>query len=69
MEAAMGLMRRMPPKHTETAFSTLLSLLPKHSSDILSQVELHIWMVDWVGGYGWWWVWVVMDDGGVVGRK
>ncbi|KAA8537979.1 hypothetical protein F0562_027439 [Nyssa sinensis] len=39
MEAAMGLMRRIPPKHTETALSTLLSLLPEHSSDLLSQVD------------------------------
>ncbi|XP_031392763.1 probable F-actin-capping protein subunit beta [Punica granatum] len=39
MEAAMGLMRRMPPKHTETALSALLSLLPHHSSDLLAQVD------------------------------
>ncbi|KAK4390072.1 putative F-actin-capping protein subunit beta [Sesamum angolense] len=39
MEAAMGLMRRVPPKHTETALSALLSLLPQHSSDLLSQVD------------------------------
>ncbi|XP_052189503.1 probable F-actin-capping protein subunit beta [Diospyros lotus] len=39
MEAAMGLMRRIPPKHTETALSALLSLLPDHSSDLLSQVD------------------------------
>ncbi|KAI7755741.1 hypothetical protein M8C21_019546 [Ambrosia artemisiifolia] len=39
MEAAMGLMRRMPPKHTETALSALLSLLPDHSSDLLSQID------------------------------
>ncbi|KAK3426154.1 probable F-actin-capping protein subunit beta [Eucalyptus grandis] len=39
MEAALGLMRRMPPKHTETALSALLSLLPRHSSDLLSQVD------------------------------
>ncbi|KAM1348410.1 hypothetical protein FF1_002663 [Malus domestica] len=39
MEAAMGLMRRMPPKHTETALSAFLSLLPQHSSDFLSQVD------------------------------
>lgn len=35
----MGLMRRMPPKQTETALSALLSLLPQHSSDLLSQVD------------------------------
>ena len=35
----MGLMRRIPPKHTETALSALLSLLPHHSSDLLSQVD------------------------------
>ncbi|KAK6257989.1 hypothetical protein QUC31_001448 [Theobroma cacao] len=40
MEAAMGLMRRMPPRHSETALSALLSLLPQHSSDLLSQVDL-----------------------------
>ncbi|EPS60066.1 hypothetical protein M569_14738 [Genlisea aurea] len=39
MDAAMGLMRRIPPKHTETALSALLSLLPHHSSDLLSQVD------------------------------
>ncbi|KAI4352790.1 hypothetical protein L6164_007010 [Bauhinia variegata] len=39
MQAAMGLMRRMPPKHTETSLSALLSLLPDHSSDLLSQVD------------------------------
>lgn len=39
MEAAMGLMRRIPPKHTETALSALLSLMPHHSSDLLSQVD------------------------------
>ncbi|CAH9076519.1 unnamed protein product [Cuscuta europaea] len=39
MEAALGLMRRMPPKHMETALSALLSLLPDHSSDLLSQVD------------------------------
>ncbi|KAI3465413.1 hypothetical protein Pfo_022076 [Paulownia fortunei] len=39
MEAAMGLMRRIPPKHTEAALSALLSLLPHHSSDLLSQVD------------------------------
>ncbi|KAL6572266.1 hypothetical protein OROMI_013224 [Orobanche minor] len=39
MEAAMGLMRRMPPKHSEAALSALLSLLPHHSSDLLSQVD------------------------------
>jgi hypothetical protein len=39
MEAAMGLMRRMPPKHTEAALSALLGLLPHHSSDLLSQVD------------------------------
>ncbi|KAI8007319.1 CTP synthase, partial [Camellia lanceoleosa] len=35
----MGLMRRIPPKHTETALSALLSLLPDHSSLLLSQVD------------------------------
>ncbi|GKV32466.1 hypothetical protein SLEP1_g41072 [Rubroshorea leprosula] len=39
MEAAMGLLRRMPPKQTDTALSALLSLLPQHSSDLLSQVD------------------------------
>ncbi|GAA0140088.1 non-motor actin binding protein [Lithospermum erythrorhizon] len=39
MEAAMGLMRRMPPKLTETSLSALLSLLPDHSSDLLSQID------------------------------
>ncbi|GJS48021.1 probable F-actin-capping protein subunit beta [Tanacetum coccineum] len=39
MEGAMGLMRRMPLKHTQTALSALLSLLPDHSSDLLSQID------------------------------
>ncbi|KAI3513639.1 hypothetical protein L1887_20976 [Cichorium endivia] len=39
MEAALGLMRRMPPKHTEAALSALVSLLPAYSSDLLSQVD------------------------------
>ncbi|KAE9589115.1 hypothetical protein Lal_00000385 [Lupinus albus] len=39
MEAAMGLMRRIPAKHTDTALSALLSLMPNHSSDLLSQVD------------------------------
>ncbi|XAR62229.1 hypothetical protein NMG60_11016914 [Bertholletia excelsa] len=39
MEAAMGLMRRIPPKHSETALSALLSLMPDRSSDLLSQVD------------------------------
>lgn len=39
MEAAMGLMRRIHPKHAETALSALLSLLPEHSTDLLSQVD------------------------------
>ncbi|KAL7228898.1 hypothetical protein ACSBR2_007566 [Camellia fascicularis] len=39
MEATMGLMRRIPPKHTETARSALLSLLPDHFSHFLSQVD------------------------------
>ncbi|XP_010428016.2 PREDICTED: probable F-actin-capping protein subunit beta isoform X2 [Camelina sativa] len=40
MEAALGLLRRMPPKQSETALSALLSLIPQHSSDLLSQVDL-----------------------------
>ncbi|WCJ44026.1 F-actin-capping protein subunit beta [Euphorbia peplus] len=39
MDAALGLMRRIHPKQTETALSALLSLLPHHSSDLLSQVD------------------------------
>ncbi|KDP27513.1 hypothetical protein JCGZ_20153 [Jatropha curcas] len=39
MEAAMGLLRRIHPRQTETALSALLSLLPHHSSDLLSQVD------------------------------
>lgn len=35
----MGLMRRIHPKQSETALSALLSLLPHHSSDLLSQVD------------------------------
>ncbi|XWS15330.1 hypothetical protein CRYUN_Cryun35bG0086600 [Craigia yunnanensis] len=40
MEAAMGLMRRMPPRYSETTLSALLSLLPRRSSDLVSQVDL-----------------------------
>ncbi|XVF04450.1 hypothetical protein REPUB_Repub05bG0084000 [Reevesia pubescens] len=40
MEADMGLIRRMQPRHSETTFSALLSLLPHHSFDLLSQVDL-----------------------------
>ncbi|KAF8698612.1 hypothetical protein HU200_034855 [Digitaria exilis] len=40
MEAAMDLMRRMPPGSAETALNALLSLLPDHSLDLLSQVDL-----------------------------
>ena len=39
MEAALGLMRRIHPKHSETALSALLGLLPHLSSDLLSQVD------------------------------
>ncbi|KAG8633367.1 probable F-actin-capping protein subunit beta [Manihot esculenta] len=39
MEAAMGLIRRIHPKRSDTALSALLSLLPHHSSDLLSQVD------------------------------
>ncbi|CAN1268058.1 Probable F-actin-capping protein subunit beta [Linum perenne] len=39
MEAALGLMRRIPPKHSVTALSALVSLLPHHSPDLLSQVD------------------------------
>ena len=35
----MGLMRRIHPKHTDTALSALLSLIPQHSADLLSQVD------------------------------
>jgi hypothetical protein len=40
MEAAIDLMRRMPPRSAETALNALLSLLPDHSLDLLSQVDL-----------------------------
>ncbi|WVZ57107.1 hypothetical protein U9M48_007540 [Paspalum notatum var. saurae] len=40
MEAAMDLMRRMPPGSAETTLNALLSLLPDHSLDLLSQVDL-----------------------------
>ncbi|KAJ6829543.1 putative F-actin-capping protein subunit beta [Iris pallida] len=39
MEAAMDLMRRISPNKSEMALSALLSLLPDHSSDLLSQVD------------------------------
>ncbi|XP_077224279.1 subunits of heterodimeric actin filament capping protein Capz superfamily [Tasmannia lanceolata] len=39
MEAAMDLMRRISPNDSETALSALLSLLPHHSSHLLSQVD------------------------------
>jgi hypothetical protein len=40
MDAAMDLMRRMPPGSAETALNALLQLLPYHSLDLLSQVDL-----------------------------
>ncbi|XP_042421740.1 probable F-actin-capping protein subunit beta isoform X3 [Zingiber officinale] len=40
MEAAMDLMRRISPKESETALSALMSLIPHHSADLLSQVDL-----------------------------
>ncbi|GJW55797.1 probable F-actin-capping protein subunit beta [Tanacetum coccineum] len=43
MEGAMGLMRRMPPKHTQTALS---ALLPDHSSDLLSQIDHPLQVVE-----------------------
>ncbi|CAN6484681.1 unnamed protein product [Victoria cruziana] len=39
MEAAMDLMRRMPPNQSEAALSSLLALLPQHSHDLLSRVD------------------------------
>ncbi|CAM8938951.1 unnamed protein product [Rhodiola kirilowii] len=39
MEAAMGLLRRIHPKRTDTALSALLTLIPHRSSDLLSQVD------------------------------
>ncbi|GKA48486.1 probable F-actin-capping protein subunit beta, partial [Tanacetum coccineum] len=39
MEGAMALMRRIPPKHTEKALNALISLLPTHSSHLLSQID------------------------------
>ncbi|XP_058096581.1 probable F-actin-capping protein subunit beta isoform X1 [Magnolia sinica] len=39
MEAALDLMRRISPNHAETALSALLTLLPHHSSSLLSQVD------------------------------
>ncbi|XP_020519210.1 probable F-actin-capping protein subunit beta isoform X2 [Amborella trichopoda] len=39
MEAAMDLMRRMPPKQSQTALSSLLALLPEHSQELLSRVD------------------------------
>uniref|UniRef100_A0A0D6QRR9 F-actin-capping protein subunit beta n=1 Tax=Araucaria cunninghamii TaxID=56994 RepID=A0A0D6QRR9_ARACU len=39
MEAAMDLMRRMPPKESEKALSSLLALLPHHSAELLSRVD------------------------------
>ncbi|KAL5981008.1 hypothetical protein ACLOJK_028928 [Asimina triloba] len=39
MDAAMDLLRRISPNHAETALSALLTLLPHHSSNLLSQVD------------------------------
>ena len=39
MEATLGLMRRIHPKHSEMALSALLGLLPHLSSDHLSQLN------------------------------
>ncbi|KAM0952937.1 putative F-actin-capping protein subunit beta [Dioscorea sansibarensis] len=45
MEAAMDLMRRMPPRESEMALSALLTLLPEQSSDLLSQVDLPLQVI------------------------
>ncbi|GMH08613.1 hypothetical protein Nepgr_010453 [Nepenthes gracilis] len=45
MEAAMGLMRRMHPKHVDTAISALLSLMPEQFFDLLSQVDQPLQLV------------------------
>ncbi|XP_072980959.1 F-actin-capping protein subunit beta [Typha angustifolia] len=39
MDAAMDLMRRISPRQSEMALSALLSLVPHHSADLLSQVD------------------------------
>ncbi|CAA6665138.1 unnamed protein product [Spirodela intermedia] len=39
MEAALDLMRRMPPRQAEAALSALLSLLPHHADNLLSQID------------------------------
>eukprot|EP01018_Ginkgo_biloba_P010376 Gb_01137 [translate_table: standard] len=39
MEAAMDLMRRMPPAQSQAALSSLLALLPEHSPELLSRVD------------------------------
>ena len=39
MEAAMDLMRRMPPSLSQQALDSLLALLPAHSSELLSRSD------------------------------
>ncbi|EFJ21602.1 hypothetical protein SELMODRAFT_102808 [Selaginella moellendorffii] len=39
MDAAMDLIRRMPPAEVEMALASLLVLLPDHSADLLSKVD------------------------------
>ncbi|KAL2632753.1 hypothetical protein R1flu_004232 [Riccia fluitans] len=39
MDAAMDLMRRMPPVEAENALLSLVELLPHHSQDLLSRVD------------------------------
>jgi capping protein (actin filament) muscle Z-line, beta len=39
-DAAMDMMRRMPLRSTDTAFNTLLQLLPDRSLDLLSHIDL-----------------------------
>ena len=39
MEAAMDLMRRMPPSLSQEALDSLLTLLPVHSSELLSRSD------------------------------
>jgi len=39
MEAAMDLMRRMPPAECQQALASLLALLPSQSPELLSRVD------------------------------
>jgi hypothetical protein len=49
MEAAMDLMRRMPPAECQQALASLLALLPSQSPELLSRVDQPLQVLFWFG--------------------